>query len=461
MNMRERKIALPNGSYIHNNHTLIPPHLVGNYDYEILYNGTKIPASLHKRACICRLKHCITLCSDNIPDFYEDSIKDNADDDNDEEDDAAISTLFNINMTLTNQTIISQNIATDFEHIILDEFCEPFYFLAPQENENLGWTLFENGSLLRQSDNVQLRKNEYCFEFYQKKFGGEMYSFINPLSCAIKVDDLNTMDKINYWFQVFSIPFFLATFIGYCCLSELRNVHGKCFMTYLSCLTLSYAILSYINLSKRKFDPLSCHLLGYLNHYMQLSHYTWLAIICYDTWRSLSDITYMSSYSRYSVYGFYIPFIMTLMTYMAQKLKISNDWKPGITRDKCGLKVDTWAASIYLYGPCFIILIYCLTMFVLTSRIIQNNDQEVVNIKLSKSESPKSRYTLYLRLFLLMGLSWFIDIVSYLCTMFDMDNLSGVIDCVNALQGFYIFVNFIGRRRVRYILRERLLLHIK
>lgn len=66
--------------------------------------------------------------------------------------------------------------------------------------------------------------------------------------------------------QVFSIPLFLLTIIAYCCLPELRNVHGKCFLSYLVCLTTSYSIISYINLSQQLFQqtfgPLPCLLMG-------------------------------------------------------------------------------------------------------------------------------------------------------------------------------------------------------
>lgn len=127
--------ALANGSYIYNNHTLIPPQLVGNYDYEILYNGSKRSVPTHTRACICQLKHCITLCSNSITQFYQDVINDEGEDD--------FMSLFSIKMTLANKTVVTQNIAADFEHIILNEFCIPFYTLSPEKDRKLGWTFFE------------------------------------------------------------------------------------------------------------------------------------------------------------------------------------------------------------------------------------------------------------------------------------------------------------------------------
>ncbi|XP_065361151.1 G-protein coupled receptor Mth2-like [Calliphora vicina] len=443
--------ALANGSYIYKNRTLIPPQLVGNYDYEILYNGSKRSLPTHTRACICHLKRCITLCSNSITQFYQDVINDEGNDDD-------FLSLFSIKMTLANKTVVTQNIAVDFEHIILDEFCIPFYTLSPEKDKKLGWTFFENGTLLRHSDRVILKKNEYCFELYQDYFFNETYYLINPLNCAKKREELKPIEKLNYWTQVFSIPFFLITIVAYCCLSELRNVHGKCFMSYLISVTLSYGLLSYINLSQTKFHPVPCLLMGYLNHYMQLSYYTWLGIVCYDTWRSFSDSSYKSAYCTYALYGYQLPFLMTLLAFVMQNSGIDDDWKPGITEYKCGLEVNKWAASVYLFGPCLIILIFCLISFISTSRIIKSNDRDVFKIKTTelKYESPIARYFLYLRLFLIMGLSWFLDVLSYLFNMFGMRSTSDIIDNINALQGLYIFVNFIGRKRVRHIITERI-----
>lgn len=71
---------------------------------------------------------------------------------------------------------------------------------------------------------------------------------------------------------------------------------------------------------------------------MQLSYYTWLGIICYDTWRSFRDSNYKSAYCTYALYGYQLPFVMTLLAFVVQNSGIDDVWKPGITEYKCGLE---------------------------------------------------------------------------------------------------------------------------
>jgi len=51
----------PNGSYLYDN-LLIPANLVGEYDFEILPDGTKKYGSRHMRGCACKLRPCIRFC---------------------------------------------------------------------------------------------------------------------------------------------------------------------------------------------------------------------------------------------------------------------------------------------------------------------------------------------------------------------------------------------------------------
>lgn len=53
--------------------------------------------------------------------------------------------------------------------------------------------------------------------------------------------------------------------------------------------------------------------------------------------------------------------------------------------------VNKWGASIYLYGPCLIILICCLIFFILTSKIINENDKDAIKVKELQHECPKAR----------------------------------------------------------------------
>lgn len=125
---------LTNGSYMYRNHTLIQPDLVDIYDYEILYNRTKQSVPTHKRACICHLKTCISFCSENILYHYQEIMANNPD----------LLIIFEIDIKMSNNSIVSKNIVEDFEHTILKGFCPDHYALSTETGDDYyAWTLFE------------------------------------------------------------------------------------------------------------------------------------------------------------------------------------------------------------------------------------------------------------------------------------------------------------------------------
>ncbi|XP_046809047.1 G-protein coupled receptor Mth2-like isoform X2 [Lucilia cuprina] len=306
------------------------------------------------------------------------------------------------------------------------------------------------------SDKNILERNEYCFDFQKIEIDNEMFDLINPKICAKKRQGLGPLEKFNYYLQVLSVIFLILTIIVYCSIPELLNVHGKCLLTYAGCLAMSFSIFSFINLSEIRFPIAPCLILGYLNLFLQLSHFSWLGIISYDIWKSFSDLNYDTTYRRYVKYGFALPFLMILFTYGMQNFDIYEGLKPGISSNRCGLDVYKWSAVLYLYGPCLIILILCVKFFYEMFKIINTNDRELKETEVMlQNDSPNKRYTLFLRLFMMMGISWNLDVLSYILHMVHWKTLSSIVDYINSLQGMYIFINFIVRKRIWNIIHRR------
>ncbi|KAI8118478.1 G-protein coupled receptor Mth2 [Lucilia cuprina] len=243
------------------------------------------------------------------------------------------------------------------------------------------------------SDKNILERNEYCFDFQKIEIDNEMFDLINPKICAKKRQGLGPLEKFNYYLQVLSVIFLILTIIVYCSIPELLNVHGKCLLTYAGCLAMSFSIFSFINLSEIRFPIAPCLILGYLNLFLQLSHFSWLGIISYDIWKSFSDLNYDTTYRRYVKYGFALPFLMILFTYGMQNFDIYEGLKPGISSNRCGLDVYKWSAVLYLYGPCLIILILCMKFFYEMFKIINTNDRELKETEVMlQNDSPNKRY---------------------------------------------------------------------
>lgn len=114
-----------------------------------------------------------------------------------------------------------------------------------------------------------------------------------------------------------SVPFLLITLIVYGCISELRNLPGKCLMCYVFCLlifciqfplTLIYkdSILNY---------TIVCKLSGYTEMAILLMSFLWLNVMCYDVWSTIRQIFMHVQFNLFS------------LKYIRKVQKANDDWK--------------------------------------------------------------------------------------------------------------------------------------
>lgn len=126
--------------------------------------------------------------------------------------------------------------------------------------------------------------------------------------------------KIGGGLQIISCFFLMATFVVYCCLPSLQNLHGKTLMCHVASLFVAYATLAveafmtgswidmydpsvsnllckflgayYINLRNRNIDhPIYRHSYIYIYFFIAYllllgfhSAFFWLNVMCFDIW---------------------------------------------------------------------------------------------------------------------------------------------------------------------------------
>jgi G protein-coupled receptor Mth (Methuselah protein) len=85
--------------------------------------------------------------------------------------------------------------------------------------------------------------------------------------------------------MLFSVPFLIATFLVYALIPELRNIHGKSLMCYVSGLTIGYISLSISQLHDGSTIPEpACEILGYVTYSALLISFFWVNVMCIDIW---------------------------------------------------------------------------------------------------------------------------------------------------------------------------------
>lgn len=178
-----------NGSYLYElEQILIPPDLVGIYDYEEIYDGSRIPVKPHLRGCVCKGRNCIKFCCHPSKELIANSSRVCSKDELEEEleYDPYIEVIYNngsrIKTHATKQFVVIQGVP-----------CEGGYPLSPQEDEDDKWDIFENGTMFRHFDQKYLSKRDYCLMPQEMDDGTWV---LNPMNCPVPNEPTLT-NRIN------------------------------------------------------------------------------------------------------------------------------------------------------------------------------------------------------------------------------------------------------------------------
>lgn len=141
-----------NGSYQYED-MLIPKEYTGTYNYEFRTLVDKVKVQPHVRGCICLLKTCIKMCCGRDTMKYmnqscEDIYPGNK----------------TIEVTYLDGSTVKDVVIGDIFAVQEGRPCMSMYSLEPSEDN---YTIFENGTLLREYDNVYINKDSYCLASIQ------------------------------------------------------------------------------------------------------------------------------------------------------------------------------------------------------------------------------------------------------------------------------------------------------
>ncbi|XP_017057708.1 probable G-protein coupled receptor Mth-like 10 isoform X5 [Drosophila ficusphila] len=451
-----------NGSYDYYG-TIIPRNLVGVYDYVHKSLTERIEVPEHVRGCVCKLKPCINICCPWRQLF------------NAEKGECMVEPRDNrtwpdppmINVTFANETIEPVNI---FHHFAIQSFrpCPKMFSLQPQLFNFDDYRIFGNGSMLRLDDELLIRKNEFCMVPTFVNETDMVYS-LNPANCDMS-DDNNTVKIINAYAMLFSIPFMMLTIAVYLLIPELRNQHGKSLVCYLVGLSVGYSLMCYIQLNVHiDASGLKCKMFGYTIYFFFMSAYFWLSVISFDLWhnfrgtRGINRFQEKKRFLIYSLYSWGMAVVFLAFTVCAQEF---FDWpkslRPGIGDGTyCWLDMSTWSAMIYFYGPIMVIVVANTVMFIMTAIKIHGVQREMARIIASENSTKnlrteKDKFGLFLRLFLIMGVTWSSELLSYFVGADkNWSKLFYISDLANAMQGFLIFMLFVMKKKVKHLITNR------
>ncbi|XP_031622142.1 G-protein coupled receptor Mth2-like [Contarinia nasturtii] len=445
---------------------------IRQHDDSILYNGitfpkdqyTKVNYKLEKgeervfvepyiRGCVCNKKPCIRLCCP-IGMFFDATIIGS-------QKCQPHSAAKGFTADLIDEQNKTEKITLD-DHFafVNDRPCNRVY-LASNYNVTItqrGFIFFENNTIPHQ---------KYCLKASLNKETN--ISTLDLAMCFTNQDKLETRYTILPYGMLLSVPFILATILVYICLPELRNLHGKCLLCYLIGLIIGYTAMALVQLNGMNYvEPLICKSVGYLIYFSFLSAFLWLSVISFDLWwnfRTTSGFLVFSEKMRFTLYMIYAWGLSSLLTFTVFILdsmpSISESIRPGIGVGTCFLKKTVASQFVFFYMPLCIICTINIIFFLLTALKIRKVQQDLKKITSheessrhqSKFNHDKDNFTLYLRLFIVMGVTWSMEGISFLIS--ENSDFFLLTDICNTIQGVLIFVLFVLKRRVVRLIKKR------
>ncbi|CAG9561723.1 unnamed protein product [Danaus chrysippus] len=297
-----------------------------------------------------------------------------------------------------------------------------------------------------------IEKTNYCID---------IDSDLNPKFWSVMTSEDATENNQYYTGGIIiSSVFLVAVFLVYAILPELQNLAGLVLMAYVFSLGAAFIILACLQLIG--MDVLSCIVLTGMCYFFFLSTFCWMNIMSYDIWwtfrgyakaRTIHRKGVRFKFIMYCLYAYGVPTLMTigLMTVNSMDLR-HYPWIITPQIPKFGCFIEGGQKFVYLYIP-MLVLILCNWMFYLMTafniwRLVRGT--AILN---STHRSQKNRLMVYLKISVIMGINWLLEVVSFLTPKLTIWLYT---DAYNVLMGLAIFLIFVWKRKIYRKLKARL-----
>uniref|UniRef100_A0A8D8Q9Y2 G-protein coupled receptor Mth2 n=1 Tax=Cacopsylla melanoneura TaxID=428564 RepID=A0A8D8Q9Y2_9HEMI len=353
--------------------------------------------------------------------------------------------------------------------IYTGEFCKESVHLDPKKSTNDTYYISNDALLHYPSGQKFFTAKDYCVEYFIKS------DSLTPMICFEKQPEI----KLSYTIGMsISIICLLITLLVYAIIPELRNLHGLCLMCHITSLIFAYLFLVSIQIlaTVPQFHDLVknelCVKFGFLIQFFFLAAFFWLNVMCFDIWWTFSStfrpISVLQQESKkfliYSLYAWSCPTALVAITVTMDSLPYEwatqSKLKPGFGKRLCWFETEHGLFAFF-YGPIGILILFNIVMFVCTARSLiahHKRNQTILSSRGSKRHvtNDKERLTLYLKLFVVMGVTWIMEVLSWAYGSVENKTkfwfLWYIADMGNALQGVFILGIFLCKRRILCLL---------
>lgn len=155
-----------------------------------------------------------------------------------------------------NGAVVNASINVVYGSMLVCEGLAYIYYLDPSEDSSEEYVILDTG-WLRRGDGRREPPKTFCLDQIESK------TTVLPFFCYPEDEDpTNDTFAVYPKLMIISLPFLLATFIVYAGIKQLRNLHGKCLMSHVSALSLSYICLTVVQIASEEINQFTCTSLG-------------------------------------------------------------------------------------------------------------------------------------------------------------------------------------------------------
>lgn len=244
---------------------------------------------------------------------------------------------------------------------------------------------------------------------------------------------------------IISIICLFIHLIVFSILKELHNLPGKNLASL--CFSLLIAYFSFaMNI---RSDHIACVINALVIYYFHLAAFTWMLVLAYDAWRTLRSSRVISGtqWKRFAIYslgGWIFPGIMVIVVSLLQFYPpnfVNEEYKPHFGGQKFCWFTRGPSLFVFFVLPLAVIMVLNAGFFISAVRLTYSIGKKSPN----QNSNRKRDLRLYIRLAIIMGLTWIPAIV---VKYVDRELLWVLFTVMNTLLGLYIFFAFTCRRKI-------------
>ncbi|GFU45909.1 g-protein coupled receptor Mth2 [Nephila pilipes] len=267
-----------------------------------------------------------------------------------------------------------------------------------------------------------------------------------------------TMPPLGYVITVglsLSMVCLFLHFIAFWVVPDLQNLSGKSLVS--ECVALFFAYAFFIMGLHHESTDVACTVIAFFTFYFFQVAFFWMGVIAYDFWRSLKIATtelrvsggkQIKRFLAYSLFTWFAPLLLVCILVVAEYTSLFPlQYRPDFAEPHCWFKRGP-SHLVFFAGPLFLIMVLNIVFFVCSSRIIL-----ITTHTSAKHQNQARNFKMYLRLALIMGLTWIIGAIAAYC---NIQILWYILNILNTLHGLFIFIFFTCSTKVRKYLKGKL-----